>query len=362
MWSNQRKNVVSNSGIRFFVRCRTTEIMLGTAPSDPDIHREFIASKAPTLEQQEAEVEAVQMAASITGDEERESWLTVFPVGQFFLNSTDGILYDPKLTDVSNMEGEFKILPFIHAYQVRGSFKESISMLTKASGGRKKAESTTNFAAAGISAYKKAVDGGWFVTTPRIPLYIPETYINAEGRELPTFVNGRLQYLTRPLRCDTAKGPRVCLVSSEFVPEGTEFMFEVHLLNGNDFMSFVETMDLKASVGMLQWRGGGKGTLEWTVCNANGIPYEDLEWDSLSDQEKRTIDFMNDVIDEIAKPIGYVHEGKKKAVASDDEAAPKKRGRKKKEDAEAESGEDKPKKRGRKKKDAEEAPEEDAEG
>ena len=350
MWSNVRKNIVSNSGIRFNVRCRTTEIMLGTAPSDPDIHREFIASKAPTLVQQEMEVAAVQMAANVTGDDERESWLTVFPVAQFFV-AEDGRIYDPKVTDTTGMSGEMKIIPFIHAYQIRGSFKESISMLAKASGGkRNKVASTTSFAAANITAYKKVVDGGWFVTTPRIPLYIPESYINNEGIAVPSFANGRLQYITRPLRCDTAKGPRVCLVSSEFVPEGTEFQFEVHLLNGNDFLSFVETMDLKASVGMLQWRGGGKGTLEWTVCNADGVPYEELNWDDLSDKEKETIDFMNDALEGICVPMGYTHEKKSKPVTSDDTAenAPKKRGRKKETSTDGE--EDAPKKRGRKKK------------
>ena len=352
MWSNVRKNIVSNSGIRFNVRCRTTEIMLGTAPSDPDIHREFIASKAPTLEQQEMEVAAVQMAANITGDDERESWLTVFPVAQFFV-ANDGRIYDPKVIDTTGMSGEMKIIPFIHAYQIRGSFKESISMLAKASGGkRNKASSTTSFAAANITAYKKVVDGGWFVTTPRIPLYIPDTYTNNEGVAVPSFANGRLQYITRPLRCDTAKGPRVCLVSSEFVPEGTEFQFEVHLLNGNDFLSFVETMDLKASVGMLQWRGGGKGTLEWTVCNADGVPYEELSWDNLSDKEKETIDFMNDALEGICVPMGYVHEKKSKPAATEEsiEETPKKRGRKKETSVEEEDAGAAPKKRGRKKK------------
>lgn len=344
MWSNTRKNLVETSGIRFNVLCRTTEIMLGTAPSDPDIHREFIASKAPTYEQQEMEVEAVQLAANVTGDEERENWLTVFPVAQFFVAS-NGHIYDPKTTDVSNMKGEMKVIPFIHAYQIRGSFKESISMLSRASGGKKnKAASTTTFAASGISAYKKAVDGGWFVTTPRIPLYIPETYINNEGVEVPSYAKGRLQYITRPLRCETAKGPRVCLASSEFVPEGTEFQFGVHLLNGNDFLSFVETMDLKSSVGMLQWRGGGKGTLDWTICNEDGIPYEEIEWDSISKEEKKTIEFMNDMVEGICMPIGYTHD-KKASTDADAEPAPK-RGRKK---AESTADEEAPKKRGRKK-------------
>lgn len=351
MWSNMRKsNSVAKAGMRFNVRCRTTEIMLGTAPSDPDIHREFIASKAPTLEQQEMEVEAVQLAASMTGDEDRENWLTVYPVAQFFVRE-DGRIFDPKTTDVSQMAGEMKVIPFIHAYQIRGSFKESISMLTKASGGKRGRDTTkTSFAAADITAYKKAVDGGWFVTTPRIPLYIPETYINNVGMEVPSFQNGRLQYITRPLRCETAKGPRVCLASSEFVPAGTEFEFEVHLLNGNDFVSFVETMDLKGMVGMLQWRGGGKGTLDWTICNADGVPYEEFNWEDLDAATQAMIDEMNDFVDGICTPIGYAHTEKPKKSNSEDKP---KRGRKKASDGdaadEASTSEEEKPKRGRKK-------------
>lgn len=304
MWSNQRKNKVYDNGNYIInIRCRTTNVMLGSMPNNPDLFRDFIVSKNPNADERELE-QALAMEPFNT-DEQMEKQMTVFPKGKFF-RTTDGIWYDPVYDVVpDNVEGEIVFAPFIWDYQWKGAFKEAISMLTKASGGKtKKTTKATeepdvaeeeggttkkkktakkekltapSYAASKITAFKKAVDGNWFVKQRRIPLEVPETFINDLGVTENTYDgNGNLKTLTRPLRADTAQGPRVALATSEMVPAGTEFYLTIRLLNPEHKEALLECLDFKEGVGMCQWRGGGKGTLIWTPADENGKPIDDI--------------------------------------------------------------------------------------
>jgi hypothetical protein len=300
MWSNQRKNkVYDNSNYVINIRCRTTNAMLGSMPNNPDLFREFIVSKNPNADERELE-QALAMEPFNT-DEQMEKQMTVFPKGKFF-RTTDGVWYDPVYDVVpDDAEGEMVFAPFIWDYQWKGAFKEAISMLTKASGGKtkkaaakdesegteeeggtKKKKATKkltapSYASSKITAFKKMVDGNWFVKQRRIPLEVPETYINDLGVTENTYDgNGNLKTLTRPLRADTAQGPRVALATSEMVPAGTEFYLTIRLLNPEHKEALIECLDFKEGVGMCQWRGGGKGTLIWTPADENGKPIDDI--------------------------------------------------------------------------------------
>lgn len=363
MWSNTRENMIK--GLVFWVRCRTTAVMLGTKPNNPDLHRDFVASKNPDPEKIPAELESVQLAVE-ERDDPPEIQMTVYPKARFFMGA-DGKIYDPEHDIIpDDLEGEFKILPFIDGYQIRGSFKESISMLSKASGGRA-GRDTAKYDCAAITSYKKVVDGNWMVINTKIPLMVPDTYIDAMGHECSTYdEHGNLRTLSRPLRADTAKGPRTALATSEVVPIGTEFYFGIRLLNAKNLKACLETLDYKADMGMLQWRGGGKGTLVWTPCNKDGIPYEDLDPSQLTDQDLDIIARINKII-----PGAVQVDAKLPDIVDEEEAteeAPKKKGRKKKADTEETADdqqslempaeEEAPKKRGRKKKVVEEPTEE----
>ena len=70
-----------------------TEDLLGTASANPDIHRDYIASKAPDAAKIEEEVAAI----GVDGVEEKA--MTVFP------RTADGT-------------------PFLYDYQIRGTCKE----------------------------------------------------------------------------------------------------------------------------------------------------------------------------------------------------------------------------------------------
>lgn len=315
-WSNERENRVGSKFLDFPIRFRTNTMMLGTMPNNPDIYREYVASKAPDAKTMEDEI------AQSSVEDVVSKGTTVFPKGKF-LKTADNVFYDPNYDIIpEGLDLEEVIVPFMWAYQWRGSFKESISMLQRASGkkskaakaaeakevaeeikesnediaeqlglhveeapkkrGRKKKsdtasaeakEDTTKFAASKITAYKKTVDGNWFIKQARIPLLVPETYVDDYGVVHKTYdENGNLPTFTRPVRADTMQGPRVTLVCSEFVPAGTEGYMTIRLLNPADLDAMLETLDYKAFVGMLQWRGGGKGTLDWTQATPDGKP------------------------------------------------------------------------------------------
>ena len=355
-WSNQRKNMVYDSGKEFVmtIRCRLTEKALGTRPNDDTVYQTFVASNAPDAPSMEEEI-----AMSSVDDVVRKG-ITVFPFGIFFKTS-DNVFYDfedvsdiynrapeqllrnpnghiitrhkgisVKFDDNGNMipyytdsgevlEGEFGEYPFMWDYQWRGSFKESIGMIQR-TGKTKKvdvssaqeetipdenseapkkrkrrtkaeieadkaAEKVVKFACSDIKAYKKVVDGNWFVLQRRIPILVPDYWYDDFGNSHPSYVydekgHRRLHLFERSIRAETAQGPRTALSSSEFVPAGSEFYFTVKLLDPSYKKALFETMDYKERFGMLQWRSGGMGTLIWTPADENGKPI-DVDIDAL---------------------------------------------------------------------------------
>lgn len=191
----------------FKVRLTFTEEVLGTCSNDPNIHEEFIASKAPDAMSREQEIEAIGV------DEVVEKSKTVFP----------------KLEDGT---------PFIWDYQIRGYFKEACGMLRKIKDAKSKA----------LTNYKKVIDGLIFVKERKIPI------------DLHGGVIGSCQ---RPLRGQTAQGERISLANSETIPAGSTIEFTVILLDDSHEKLVKEWLDYGRFKGMLQWRNSGKGKFEW---------------------------------------------------------------------------------------------------
>ncbi len=185
------------------VRLTFIEELLGTASSDPKIHEEFIASKAPDAKSIKDEVAAVGVEGVV------EKSMTVFP----------------KLNDGT---------PFIYDYQIRGFFKEAYSCLKKVKG----------TASSNIKAFKKEIDGLIFVEPRKIPLCM-------HGQGL-----GNCQ---RPLRGSTPQGERVSLANSDTAPAGTEIVFIVKCLVDEDADAVREWLDYGIYKGLGQWRNSGKG-------------------------------------------------------------------------------------------------------
>ena len=183
-----------------------TEELLGTASSDPEVHKTYIASKAPNAPKLEEEVKA------LGADNVAEKSMTIFP------RDKDG---NPILWD----------------YQIKGFFKDSCSALRK----------VTGTASSKIKAYKKEIDGLIFVFP----------------REIKINLNGEIGICERPLRAQTAQGERVALASSETVPAGSSAKITIRCLSDAHEKAVREWLDYGQLKGLGQWRNSGKGRFTW---------------------------------------------------------------------------------------------------
>lgn len=190
------------------------ESLLGTAPKNEDIYRDFIGSKAPDAATLEDEVAALGV------DEAAEKGMTVFP---------------------RNADGN----PIIWDYQIKGFFKDSCGMLSKLTGkdattGKKK---TAVNESSKLTAYKKIIDGLIFV----------------QPRQIPIIFDGDIGICQRPLRAQTMQGERVALAMSEEIPAGASIEFSVKCLSDEHVAAVREWMEYGELRGLGQWRNSGKG-------------------------------------------------------------------------------------------------------
>lgn len=193
------------------VRLTFTDELLGTSSGNPELHREFIASKAPDAAKMEEEVAALGV------DAVEEKSMTVFP----------------KLADGT---------PFLYDYQIRGFFKEICGAM-KAISGTKSSK---------VKAHKKKVDNTIFVEPREIPL------------DLHGMKPGNCQ---RPLRASTMQGERVALANSEVCPEGTTCEFSVLCMVDDDADMLREWLEYGRFKGIGQWRNSGKGRFTFEIID-----------------------------------------------------------------------------------------------
>ena len=198
------------------VRLTFTEEVLGTASGDPEIHREFIASKAPDALSREDEVAAVGV------EEVVEKSKTVFP---------------------RNADGN----PALYDYQIKGFFKDSCSVLNRLSGKDESGKKKPANESGKLMAFKKIIDGLIFVKPRMIPLVF----------------DGEIGSCQRPLRAPTAQGERVALANSETVPAGTTVEFTVVLFDPSHEKAVREWLDYGQWRGIGQWRNSSKGRFVW---------------------------------------------------------------------------------------------------
>ena len=194
------------------VKITLNEEMLGMSPANADIYREYIASKSPDAATIDEEV------ASVGVDAVEEKGITVFP------RMEDGT-------------------PFLWDYQIKGFFKDTCQMLSKAG----KAGYEGGKACAALKAYKKAIDGLLFVSP----------------RKIPVSLSGEIGFCSRPLRAMTMQGERVSLAKSETCPAGSTIEFEITCLDKNLEKMVVECLNYGSMRGLGQWRNSGKGVFSW---------------------------------------------------------------------------------------------------
>lgn len=196
---------------RLSVEVELTEEMLGTASANPDLHKQFVASKAPGADK-DAKME--EEIGSLGVDKFIERSMTVFS---------------------RNQDGK----PIMWDYQVKGFFKDACSLLAKMPDTKSK----------DIKAFRKIIDGAIFVEPRQIELILPKD--SDTGR------------CERPLRAQTPQGERVALANSESVPAGTKMRFDVVMLDPKLEEQVREWLDYGKRRGFGQWRNSGKGRMIW---------------------------------------------------------------------------------------------------
>lgn len=190
------------------VRITFTEELLGTASGNKDLHRDYIASKAPDAEKLEEEVEALGVDGVL------EKSMTVFPRDE---------------------QGR----PILYDYQVKGFFKDCAGVLRKVPGTK----------ASKIKAYKKEIDGLLFVFPRKIPIRTA----------------GTMGKCVRSLRASGPQGERTALATSETVPEGSQIEITISCLTEDMAGLTKECLEYGSLRGMGQWRNSGKGRFTYEI-------------------------------------------------------------------------------------------------
>lgn len=197
------------------VKCTFIEEVLGSMPTNENLYSDYIASKAPSKEKAEEELEGLE-------DMEMPEGLTTA-----FYKLPDGT---PCLLD----------------YHIKGFFKDACQMLRRCA-----KEGYEGAKACGkVSAYKKEIDGCLFVE----PRYIP---FDMHGM--------KLDVCERSLRASTPQGERNALAASESVPEGSTLTFKITLLKPSLLDMCKECLDYGVFRGMGQWRNSGKGRFTYEI-------------------------------------------------------------------------------------------------
>jgi hypothetical protein len=206
------------------------EGLLGTSTANEDIYRDYLASKAPSMEI--VDEEAAVIASSESVDEQFGRAMTIFP----------------KLEDGT---------PFQYDYQVKGYFKDTCGALNRLTGKDpttgKKGKAVNE--SSKLKAFKKEIDGNIFVF-PRC---------------IPILFDGEITVCQRPLRASTPQGERVALAASEEIPAGATMEFWVLCMNDTHEKAVIEWMDYGFLRGTGQWRNSGKGRFTYELLESRDV-------------------------------------------------------------------------------------------
>jgi hypothetical protein len=181
------------------------EPMLGTVPKNPDVYAAYVASKAPSPQVAQEEVDLERLREDV----EESGWTG-------FHQDESGRI-------------------FIYNYMILGFLKEAGNILKTQ---------------LGIANLRSKVDQFVYVQPRRIYLGVTE----------PDGV------LERPLRAMTMQGPRVTVTRSDYVNAGTRIECEIHVLRNKEIGGAViaELLKFGEFKGLGQWRNGSYGRFK--VC------------------------------------------------------------------------------------------------
>lgn len=220
---------------KYHVKYWFVQPLLGSAPSDPDLYKRFIASNAPDAPTREEEL--------LTNTVENVAAKGV----NIFVRRT--------------LTGR----PAVGQHTIKGFFKESLTAVRRQDDSDYKS----------FSSHKSKIVGNVTIKPIWINLDFPEDLVvektedkfketgfenysvvkfPAKGR----FVKHMLKNLDRPLQADTAKGKITSIASSEVAPAGTTLEYDI-TFEAKDVENATFDMLLRgADHGTGQWRGSGE--------------------------------------------------------------------------------------------------------
>jgi hypothetical protein len=127
--------------------------------------------------------------------------------------------------------------PIYYDYQVKGFLKEAGSVFN---------------GLRNVKNLRSKIDNLVFVSPRQIVLNVP--------------AGAAIDFLERPLRAQTAQGPRTSLARSEQLPEGTSFECELEVYDGPISEPLLrDLLSYGAKKGLGQWRNGGHGRFEFEL-------------------------------------------------------------------------------------------------
>lgn len=218
------------------VQLTFTEDVLGTSPSDKEIHETYIVDKG--LDEAKKQLEKHK---GLT-EEEKQSLEKIInklenKSDEIKQEEVDAVANDEARQGRTVFPRDEEGNPFIWDYQMRGFFKSAAQAGSYIGGDSK------------LTAYKKKIDLLVFIDERKIPLNLPD------GKDV-----GSCQ---RPLRGQTAQGERVALANSDSVPAGTTCEFTVRVLDDGLLKYVRKWLDYGRYNGFGQWRNSGKGRFKW---------------------------------------------------------------------------------------------------
>ena len=196
-------------------RLTGTDSLLGSSPSSKEIFSTFLVDKTKTTAESNAAREDVD---NIIENDEKGTTI-------FYRDKNGGLI--------------------LKGYHIKGFLKEAAKAL----------KDQVN-----LKSYLSKVDTYVFVMEKNIP-------IMRDGKQIME-PDG---YLERPLRCETAQGPRVALSKSEEILDPWYVDVTIRVVENAGTaksapidMDMIEGfLDYGAMKGLLQWRNAGHGSFEW---------------------------------------------------------------------------------------------------
>lgn len=269
-----------------YVEIEWLEKALGTSPNNKDLMATYIASKAPDAMTKEQEIEAIGEDGVINQN------TLIYPKGRFMVDDKTGRYIDSNADgfsvsemDDGNLEwnlpedkgtGHYEDnVPYYYNYQVRGFFKDSCGLLTRAEETDENGKKIGATESAKLKAYKKVIDGCIFVFPRRIAIEIPEFSIADDGiTVVPSRdENGNLPTLSRSLRTSGPSGERTAIASSEVIPAGSRMRFTIGMTSLKFKPAVIEWLNYAVVHGISGWRNSGLGICRWREIKSDYTPF-----------------------------------------------------------------------------------------